>query len=118
MMRKKNILEMGYVCIPSNFSIHLKRQMVHSNNKSGMGVGVTVRDNDREIFSYEVMTVKALNSRFVYDEVLKETMETLFTYTREDFQRYILQGNMHGIKFYDRLKKVKSKLGTTLHTRS
>jgi hypothetical protein len=115
MKRKKSIpKEIGYVCMPIVFSIKLKHHMINKANRSGMGIAITVLNEKKIIIYKDVVLEKALTSRFDYDDVLKNTLKHMFQLDRSEFIKYVSKGDMYGVQFYDNLKKVQSKLGTTI----
>jgi len=116
-VRKTVIKEMSYVCIPSVFSIRMKHQMVTKNDRTGLGVHISILHNDKLIFSNSAISEKSFTSRFTYDEILKDVLKEMFNLNRNKFIKYILNGDIHGIQFYDKLKLVQSKLGTTMFKR-
>ena len=118
MKRKKIVKEMGYVCTPSNFSIKLKHQMVSHNNRTGLGINMTIFDGSKSIFSSDFIPEKPVTSRFDYDDLLKDVLRQLFELSRSKFVKFILKEDNHGVRFYDNLKKVQNKLGTTIFHRN
>jgi len=117
MKRKKIVKEMGYVCTPSNFSIKLKHQMVSHNNRTGLGINMTIFDGSKSIFSSGFLPEKPITSRFDYDNLLKDILQQLFGLTRNKFIKVILKDDFYGIQFYDKFKQVQSKLGTVIYKR-
>jgi len=119
MIKRKSIpKEMDYVCTPSCFIIKLKHELISKNNRTGLGVRMYIVDSGRPLFSSDFLLEKPLSSRFDYDNLLKGVLEQLFKMERDKFIQVLLKGNPHGAQFYDNIKKVQSKLGTTIYTRN
>jgi hypothetical protein len=115
-MKRKNSIpkEIDYVCMPNIFSIKLKHQLVNKANRSGVGITTTIFNENKIIFSNNVILEKTLSSRFDYDDILKNILKRVLRMDRDDFIKYISKGDMYGIQLYDNLEKVQSKLGTII----
>ena len=114
--RRKPITEMSYVCSPSNFSIRVKyAYSTHKNNRPG--ISVTVYDNETKVFSREFASNKALTSRFDYDDILKKFLTHMMGFRRSHFLKHFAKDNNLGLRFYDNIKLVRSKIGTVIYKR-
>ena len=116
-MRKTTIKEMSYVCTPSNFGIQMKHQMVTVLGRSGLGAQILIFNNNRLILEKAAISKGSFTSRFTYDEILKKKLQELFMFNRNDFIKFVLKDGIYGVPFYDHIKKVQSKLGTTIFVR-
>jgi len=112
---RQQIKEMGYVCSPANFSIRMEYDMVSVKNNSGYGVNIHFLDDRDIIFSQSLITRETFNSRFIYDAILKDYLKRIFSYNRDYFLNNVLRDERAGLRFYDYLKLVQSKLGTVIY---
>lgn len=106
---------MGYVCSPINFSIKMEYDMVNVNNNSGYGVKIHFLDDEKVIFSRNIIVRDSFNNRFIYDRILKDYLKRIFGYNRIYFLSNILEHDNAGLRFYDYLKLVRSKIGTIIY---
>lgn len=115
-MRKKQIIkEMSYVCTPSHYIIRMKYQLLKENNRASKRIKLYIYDNNNVIYSKHFKNFrKAPTSRFDYDEILKKILKSMFNLSRSSFNEFITKDSRHGLNFYDSLKRVQSKLGTTI----
>ena len=113
--KKEIIDEMSYVCTPSNFKIRMKYQLLKEKRHTAKRIKMYIYDNDKVIYSKHFKNFqKAPTSRFDYDDMLKRILKNMFELNRDSFNTYITKNSQHGLYFYDSLKRVQSKLGTTI----
>ena len=93
-------------------------EYAYSSHKANRpGIAVNVYDNKTIVFTKEFASNKALTSRFDYDDILKKFLEHMMGFKRNNFLKYLAQDNDLGLRFYDNVKIVRSKLGTVIFKR-
>jgi len=111
-MKNYFLKEVGYVCEPSIFSI----KMIYDN----MSGATTINFYNGETISFFVAHDMSLtDKKSDFDMLLQIVLISLLEmYSRENFQKDILYGNIQGLYVYDNLQRVKNKLGTAIWHRS
>jgi len=93
----------------------MEYDMVNVKNQSGHGVNIHFLDDKDIIFSQGLIARENFNNRFIYDAILKDYLKRIFSYNRNYFLNNVLRDERAGLRFYDYLKLVRSKIGTIIY---
>ena len=112
MSRYKPIIkERGYVCDPPYLSIKAFQGVPHQ----GLTIKIYI---DTTLSFLQFYKTHLTNDRDILDEKVKYVLNLLLlSLTRDEFENSILGTTISGLNFYDKVKWVKNKSGTTVWKR-
>ena len=110
-MRKGFIKEKNYVCTPQNFSIKLIFDNKTATTK------IIFYDGKIECFDLRY-SMGMTNDGEVFDRLLEYVLDSVINQLgKQEFQDFVLAGELLGMNFYNLVKFVKSRSGSTVWTR-